>query len=77
MDGAGELGHRRDVSLGLLGGNQGHLQKWCALAYDAAEWGCRIFKRTGCDSLRPQLVVFELIHISPHEATGLDGLERH
>ena len=34
-------------------------------------------KRTGCDGLRPQLVVPELVQVSLHEATGLDGLERH
>ena len=34
-------------------------------------------KRTRCDGLGPQLIVFELMHISLHEATGLNGLERH
>ena len=33
--------------------------------------------RTGCDGLGPQLVVLELRQVSPHEATGLEGLERH
>ena len=33
--------------------------------------------RTRCDRLGPQLIVFELMNISLHEATGLNGLERH
>ena len=34
-------------------------------------------RHTGCEGLGPQLVVLELIQVSLHEATGLDGLERH
>ena len=37
----------------------------------------RLVERTRSDGLGPQLVVLELIQISLHEATGLDGLERH
>ena len=36
-----------------------------------------LLKHTGGDGLRPQLVVPELVQVSLHEATGLDGLERH
>ena len=36
-----------------------------------------MFKRTGSDGLRSQLVVLELIQICLHEATSLNELERH
>ena len=54
----------------------------CGSAYGVervphAECGCPRVLRTRCDGLGPQLIVFELMQISLHEATGLDGLERH
>ena len=79
MDGLYETGPPRDVAPGPLGGNPKRLQK----AHERVSlnsWrrvGLQNVRRTCRDGFGPQLVVLELIQISLHEATGLDGLERH
>lgn len=69
----------RGVARGPLGGNPKHLREThervgFSLRRCAGLPGVR---RTGCDCLCPQLVARELMQVSLHEATGLDGFERH